>query len=328
MNTRQTGMLVAVAALWGASFLFIRIGAPAVGPIWLTGLRMALAGVVLLVYGMVTGYKPKLHGRSWQWLVIGALWAAPFTLTSFAELHITASLAAVLNAMTPLFAAVVAAVWLGERLPPRQLAGLPLGLAGVMVVVGWSPVPLSATVLLAAGASLLAAATCAVAGTFGGKAFAGVPSVAVATWQQCAGALLLLPVAPALSRHLPPFSTAAALAVTGLAVPCTALAFVLFFRLVGEIGATRALTVNFLVPIFGILWAALLLGEDVGWPIVAGLLLVFAGMALATGLWRQGSGGCPKPAVEGSRHENHSYAQGARRLLEGKESHDRARTGR
>jgi drug/metabolite transporter (DMT)-like permease len=287
VTARHLLMLASIAAAWGASFLFIRIAAPALGPTRLIEVRMAVAGLALLGYALVTRRRPSLEGRSWQWLVIGALWALPFVLIAVAELHLTASLAAVLNATTPLFSALVAAVWLRDRLTAAKSAGLLLGLLGVLVVVGWSPRALSLPVVWSAGASLLAAAVYGIAGAYGARAFAGVASLRVATGQLLAGALLLLPIVvisvPARTNR--PVTGTVVLAVAGLALPCTAWAFVWFFRLVAELGPTSALTVTFLVPAFGILWGAIFLGERVSWLLVAGLAIVLAGVTLVTG-WR------------------------------------------
>lgn len=291
VTARHLLMVASIAAAWGASFLFIRIAAPALGPTRLTEVRMALAGLTLLGYALATRRRPSLEGRSWQWLVIGALWALPFVLIAIAELHLTASLAAVLNATTPLFAALVAAVWLKDRLTAAKSAGLLLGLLGVVVVVGWSPFALSLPVVWSAGASLLAAAVYGIAGVFGARAFRGVASLRVATGQLLAGALLLLPTVfipiptPAPTPTNRPATGVVVLAAVGLALPCTAWAFVLFFRLVAELGPTSALTVTFLVPAFGILWGAVFLGEPIGWSLVGGLAIVLAGVTLVTG-WR------------------------------------------
>jgi drug/metabolite transporter (DMT)-like permease len=287
VTARHLLILTSIAAAWGASFLFIRIAAPALGPTRLIEVRMALAGLVLLGYALATRRRPSLAGRSWQWLVIGALWALPFVLIAIAELQLTASLAAVLNATTPLFAALAAAVWLRDRLTAAKSAGLLVGLLGVLVVVGWSPLAPSLPVVWSAGASLLAAAVYGIAGAYGARAFQGIASLQIATGQLLAGALLLLPTVlvsiPAPTNR--PVTAAVVLAAAGLALPCTAWAFVLFFRLVAELGPTSALTVTFLVPVFGIVWGAVFLGEPVSWSLVGGLAIVLAGITLVTG-WR------------------------------------------
>lgn len=285
MRPRHALILLIVAALWGASFLFIRIAAPVLGPVVLIDVRMALAGLALVLFGVGMRRRPSLHGRSREWLIVGALWALPFTLIAFAEVRLTASLAAILNATTPLFSALVGALWLGDRLDSRRTIGLGLGFLGVLIVVGWSPLELSPPVLVAAGASLLAAGVYALAGVYGARNFRGVPSLDLATGQQLAGALVLLPLLPLSAGRGEPAGGAVVLAVLALALVCTAAAFVLFFRLVAELGPTTALTITFLVPAFGMLWGSLFLGERVSWSLAGGLAVVLVGVALVTGAW-------------------------------------------
>jgi drug/metabolite transporter (DMT)-like permease len=191
----------------------------------------------------------------------------------------------VLNATTPVFAALLAAGWLGQRVTARTAAGLATGVVGVVLVVGWSPLDLSRAVLLSAGASLLAALLYAAGGLYSARAFAGVPGLTVAAGQQLAGAALLLPLLAAAPPG-GPVTADVALAVLALAVVSTALGFVLFFRLVAQLGPTSALTTTYLVPVFGVLWGALFLGEPVGWSLVAGLAVVLTSVGLIAGVPR------------------------------------------
>lgn len=236
-----------------------------------------------------------------RFLVLGALWAAPFVLIAIAELRLTASLASVLNATTPMFAALLAVGALGERLTPRKAVGLLVGVAGVVIVVGGSPLTLSGPVLLSAGASLLAAVLYAVGGIYTARAFRGVTGLTMAAGQQLAGGALLLPLL-AVAPPGGPLTAKVALAVIGLVVASTALGFVLFFRLLSEVGPTSALTTTYLVPVFGILWGALFLGEPLGWSLLAGLAVVLASIGLVAGVPRARLGTSaapptPTPAV-------------------------------
>jgi len=140
VTLRQLAMLLVLAALWGASFLFMRVAVPAFGPVALADVRVAIAGAALLVYALAIGARPALRARWRDYLLLGSINAAlPFALLSAAELEIEASLAAVLNAMAPLCGAIVAAIWLGERVTAGAKVGLVLGVAGVTLVVGLSP---------------------------------------------------------------------------------------------------------------------------------------------------------------------------------------------
>ncbi len=304
LTFRQFGALLTVAAVWGAAFLFIRVAVPVLGPIALVDARMGLAGLLLLAYAASRREAPR---RTWvgRFLVLGALWAAPFVLIAIAELRLTASLASVLNATTPLFAALLAIGALGERLTPRKAGGLLVGVAGVVIVVGWSPLTLSGPVLLSACASLLAAVLYAVGGIYSARTFRGVTGLTVATGQQLAGAALLLPLL-ALAPPGGPVTPKVGVAVLGLVVASTALGFVLFFRLLAEVGPTSALTTTYLVPVFGILWGALFLGESLGWSLLAGLAVVLASIGLVAGVPRPRLGTsavppAPTPAVSGRR---------------------------
>src|SRR5215216_3015887 len=158
MTPRQVAMLLALAALWGASFLFMRVGVPSFGPVVLADARVAIAGAALLVYALAIGGRPALRARWRDYLLLGAVNAAlPFSLLAAAELEIEASLAAVLNAMAPLCGALVAAVWLGQPVTRAAKAGLVLGVTGVALVVGLSPFTLDLAFVLAVFACLGAA---------------------------------------------------------------------------------------------------------------------------------------------------------------------------
>src|ERR671911_670818 len=174
MEARDLGALLLLGALWGASFLFIEIAVPALGPVLLVNLRVLLAAGALALCAVAVGSLPALRARWKEFLFLGGLnAAAPFTLIATSQLNLTASLAAILNSTTPLFGAVVAAVWIGEALTVRKAVGLLLGVAGVAVLVGLDPVPLSGVVLLAVGASLLAALRYAAGGGGGDPAAPG-----------------------------------------------------------------------------------------------------------------------------------------------------------
>jgi drug/metabolite transporter (DMT)-like permease len=283
MKPQDGGLLLLLGAIWGGSFLFIRVAAPALGPFLLVESRVALAALGMLPIFLLT--RARLHIRA-QWrsyLLLGLLNAAlPFLLISAAELRLTASLAAILNATTPLFAALVAAGWLKERLTLIKIFGLILGACGVAVIVGLSPLKLSGAIWLSAGASLLAALSYALAGTFTKLHLKGEPALNLSFVQQVAAALLVLPLA---WNHVPSRwpSPGVLWAVALLAILSTAMAYPLYFRLISRVGPTNALLVTFLVPLFGVLWGVIFLHEIVGWETIGGMAIVFASLALITG---------------------------------------------
>lgn len=278
--------LLAVAALWGGSFLFIRVAVPDLRPVALMEARVLLAGLALLGVVAVLRAVPDWRRDGRGYLVLGTLSAAvPFTLIAFAELRLTASLAAILNATTPLFALLLAAVRLREPLTGRRLTGVLLGVAGVAVLVGLGPLHLDAALFVAVAASLLAAVLYAVGGVYARTRFPSTRPITLATGQQLAAAAVLLP----LTLLLPPARTpspAVGAAVLALALGCTSLGFALFYRLVARLGPTGALSVTFLVPVFGVLWGALFLDEQVTASTGAGLLVVLTSVALVTDLPR------------------------------------------
>ncbi len=283
MSPADAVALLVLSALWGGSFLFIRVAAPAFGPIVLIEARVVLAGLVLLGWALLAGRLRSPRGHWRAFLVIGIFNSAlPFTLISAAELTLTASLAATLNATTPLFGAVVSALWLGEAVTVKKVLGLLLGFAGVVVLVGLGPLPLTAPVLLGVGASLVAALSYAASAVYTKGHTHGVPPLATSTYSQLGAALVLLPAVPFAVPAQPP--TAAALwSLLALSLACTAFAYLLYFRLIANLGPTRAMLVTYLSPAFGILWGALFLAEPLSVATFAGFGLILASVGLVAG---------------------------------------------
>src|SRR5215210_327799 len=290
MGARDLGALILLGALWGASFIFIRVAVPVLGPFVLMDLRVLLAAAALVLCALVVSRLPKLRSHWGQFLVLGFLNAAvPFTLIAASEINLRASMAAILNSTTPLFTAVVAAVWIGEALTPKRIVGLLLGIVGVALVVGWTPVALSPLVLLSIGASLAAALSYGFGGVYAKRAFSGLPPLGMSIGQQAAAGLLLLaPSAVSLPGETP--SSAVVISVLSLALLSTALAYLLYFRLITSVGPTSTLTVTFLVPVFGLLFGALFLGEPVGAGMLVGLGVILSSVALVTGIRLFGKG--------------------------------------
>jgi drug/metabolite transporter (DMT)-like permease len=283
MGARDLGALVVLAALWGASYMFIRVAVPAFGPFALMGLRVVLAASVLAVYAAVLARgMPKLRSCWKEFLIVGTTNSAiPFSLIAAAEIELTASLAAILNSTTALFAAAVAAVWIGEALTTKKVFGLVMGLVGVAVLVGWDPVPLSGIVLLSVGAMLAASFSYAVGGVYVKRTFAGVPPLAMAIGQQVGAAFLLLPLATlSLPEEAPPLP--AVLSALALTLLSTTVAYLLYFRLIENVGPTKTLTVTFLIPVFGLLFGVVLLGEPVGVGTLVGFGIILYSVALVT----------------------------------------------
>jgi drug/metabolite transporter (DMT)-like permease len=295
VTARQVAMLLGLAALWGASFLFIAIAVPAFGAIGLADARVLLATAVLALPAALRGALPHLRARPGAWFVLGTTNVAiPFALICFAQLTIPASLAAIVNATTPLWGVLVGAVALGQRVTGLTVVGLATGVAGVAMVVGLSPVEGGLDTVLAVSASAGAGLCYAVGSHFAKQNFTGEAPSTMAIGQLFTAGVVLLPLVLLVQpREVPTGGELAA--VAALAVGSTSLAYLLYFRLIDEVGVNSTLTVTYLVPVFGVLWATLFRDEHFTGGMIAGSALVLVGVALVT---RGGRGArAPVPAA-------------------------------
>ena len=277
--------LIMLGALWGGSFLFIRVAVPSFGPFLLVELRVGLAAAALFLYALAVGSMPKIRNRWRSFLVLGFLNAAvPFSLISAAEIHLTASLAAILNSTTVMFTAIVAAVWMGDALTARKLVGIVLGIVGVTVLVGWDPIPLNGVVLLSVAAMLVASLSYALGATYVKSSFSGIPPLGMAIGQLGAATALLLPSSVVSFPGEVP-SSAVTFSMLGLALLSTAAAYLIYFRLIENVGPTSTVTVTLLVPVFGLVFGVLLLDEPFGPGTLAGLGIILSSVVLTTGVF-------------------------------------------
>lgn len=278
--------LIILAAIWGASFLFMRIAVPALGPVWLIEWRVLLGALLLALAGR--WFRHSLAWRThWRhYLVLGLFNSAlPFVLFAWAAQTLTASLLSVVNATAPIWGAVIAWAWGREPLRGRVAAGLALGVAGVALLMGLDPAMLKPGSGWVLATVLLAPCCYAIASHYAKSTSNALLPYANAHGSMWAATLLLWPVLP-FAGHAPlPLAATPGVwgAVAGLGLLCTGLAYLMYFRLVAALGAASALTVTFLIPVFGILWGHLFLGEAVGWQTLAGALVVLTGTALVTG---------------------------------------------
>lgn len=279
MRPQDIARLLLLSTLWGGSFIFMRVAAPSLGAITTAGARVGIAGLALVLYVVATRQDTAWRTRWKQYVVIGFVNSAfPFVLYCWAETRITASMAAILNSTSPLFGAVIAAFWLRDALTVRKVAGMLVALCGVGLLVGWSP---SAVDPLAVAACLVASCCYGLAATYTKAKVKGAPPMGLAMGSQIAAFLFLAPLIPFALPHTAP-TTAAILCVVALAVVSTAAAYVLYFRLVIDIGPTKALTVTFLSPAFGVIWGAIFLGESITVLKAASAAVVLVGTALVT----------------------------------------------
>ena len=277
MRRADIERLIALAAIWSLSFVFIRVLVPALGPVGVATGRVLIAGVALVAWFAVTRVDADVRHRWRAYLFVGVLNSAlPFLLFAYAALHLPASYLVILNAVTPLFAAVASAVWLGERLTVVKLSGLVTGVAGVALVSRAGPLVPDAAFALAVAASLGAALCYALAGVWLKKRGSALRPVAIAGWSQLLAGLALLPIAVA--TPVPgPITAAVVINLLVLALVCSGVAYLLYYRLIADVGPTRAMTVTFLLPALGMLWGAMFLDETVTLPMVAGAALIVGG---------------------------------------------------
>lgn len=278
-----------LAAVWGASFLFMRVAAPEFGPFALIGLRSGLAALclwpLLLARGRATGWGPvRAHLR--ELTVVGVVNALiPFTLFAYAALSLTAGFTALINASTPLWTALVGVLWLKSGLSRAQWFGLSLGVLG-MVILTWGKVDFKPGGSgLAVVAGLVATLAYGISTHYTKRKLAAVSPLGVAAGSQTTGALMLLPLAVIYWPVVAP-SPKAWIAAILLAVLATAFALILYFRLIARVGGQKASTVTFLIPVFAIGWGAVLLDEGVTLPMLAGGAVVLLGTALTLGILR------------------------------------------
>lgn len=287
MTRRDSLDLLMLGALWGASFLFMRLGAAEFGPVALVFLRVAGAVLLLVPLLLLRGEAAAMR-RHWRAIAaVGVVNSVfPFLLFAAAALVLSTALMSVFNATASIWGALVAWLWLGDQLGRSRWLGLAIGVAGV-VGLSWGKAdfkPNDHGISAAAGvaACLLAAVLYGVGGNLSRKHLAGVPPMAVAAGSQLAATVALALPAwwwwPAVMPGPAAWGAAAALAVA-----CTGLAYVLYFRLIANAGVAHAMSVTFLIPAFALLWGWLLLGELPTGTMLAGCAVILLGTALATG---------------------------------------------
>jgi drug/metabolite transporter (DMT)-like permease len=285
MAGQDWGMLLGLALVFGSAFSFVKLALESYGPLTVALLRVALGALILAAVAVFRGRAlPRGAGIWLSLLVMGALNnAIPFGLICWGQTHIESGLTAILNATTPIFTVLAAHVAGQERLSPRRLAGVALGFLGVAVLIGPRSLSHLDPADLAEIAVLLAAVSYAGAGIWG-RRLSTLPIEVAAGGMLTGAALLLLPAALILEhpwRVLP--STASLGAIAALGALSTAVAYLLYFRLLRRVGPTNLLLVTFLLPVVALILGAAFLGERVEPRDLAGLLLILGGLAAIDG---------------------------------------------
>lgn len=287
MNKINALRLVILAAIWGSSFLFMKIGVPVFGPVTLIELRVGLAAVFLWCVFVWMKKRFLFWHYKKHFFIIGLFNSAlPFLLFAYAAQTLTASLLAILNSAAPIFGALMSAVWLRSRMSLSSLLGLCLGVCGVVVLVLGSVMVKNENWIWPLLAGIIAPACYGVASVYAKTAKVSVDAMENAHGSMWASTLLLLPIflfSPV--RQVPLLKDW--LALFALAILCTGIAYLIFFKLIEEVGVVGALSVTFLIPVFGVLWAYLFLDEVVGWFTLLGGAMVLLGTAFTNGVFDQ-----------------------------------------
>lgn len=284
MKVKDTLDLLLLSALWGASFLFMRIAVPEFGPVVLAELRVAIASLFLLPLILHRAKVGELTANWRKLAAVGTLNSAiPFILLPFSTLYLTGGFAAILNATSPLWAALIAWIWLAASLNVSRIAGFFIGFAGVVVLV-WDTASFDFS---GASQAIIAAIVASIFYGIGANAtrkyLQGISPLVIASGSLLGAAIVLLPGAVVL-WPTGPITIRAWLAIIAMGIVSTGFAYIIYFRLIANVGPASAITVTYLVPGFALFWGALVLHEAVTTSMIVGCAIIFAGTALATGL--------------------------------------------
>jgi len=289
MTPYEWGLLIALSVLWGGSFFFNAVVVKELPTLTIVVGRVALAAITLLSVMKVMGQRMPTQGNVWvAFFTMGFLNnVVPFSLIVWGQSHVASGVASILNATTPLFTVVIAHFLTSdEKMAGGRLLGTVIGFAGVAVMIGSDVVDGFSLDLLALLAILSAAVSYAFAGVFGRRfKTMGVSPMATATGQVAASSVMLVPVMLFVDQpwSLPMPGVAALGALLGVAVLSTALAYIIYFRILATAGATNLLLVTFLIPVSAILLGVGFLGEILLPRHVAGMVLIGTGMAAIDG---------------------------------------------
>ncbi len=294
MNLPDWLMLIALSVLWGGSFFFVGIAVTALPPLTIVLTRLSLAAVTLWIVVLLLGVPPPVTQRAWvSLLIMGVLNnVIPFSLIVWGQSYIESGLASIFNAMTPLFTVLVAgALLVDERISGAKMLGVMLGLSGAVVMLGTDALRGISTDVLAQLAVMGAAVSYGFSTVFGRRfRDLGLNPIAIAAGQVTMSALLLLPAALVFEKPwlLPMPELEVWVALVALAVFSTALAYILYFRVLASAGATNVSLVTFLVPVSAILLGTIFLNERLQFTHFIGMLLIALGLCAIDGrLWRR-----------------------------------------
>ncbi|WP_276307698.1 DMT family transporter [Alteromonas facilis] len=286
MNYISIGKLVLLGAIWGSSFLYMRAATPEFGVYALVEVRTVLATLFLLPFVLLAKQwrEAMVH---WKGIAIIGLvnTAIPFCLFNYSSLYLEAGYNSILNATAPMFGALIAFAWLSERLTKAAVIGLCIGFIGV-VQLSWAKLTLDNISFLPIATALMATFCYGIAASYMKRYMQGVKPLAVAAGSQFFASIFLLPFTLATWPEQAISSNAWWQAIA-LALLCTGVAYILYFDLIASIGPAKAITVAYLVPLFGVIWGAIFLSERLSLPVYIGGLCIIVGVALTNGFWER-----------------------------------------
>ncbi|MEZ8721900.1 DMT family transporter [Vibrio pomeroyi] len=275
--------LIMLAAIWGGSFLFMRIAANPLGPAVLIEARVLCAAITLLLVSFYLKRKLSFNAHAKHFFILGLFnTALPFLFFAYAAQTLNASTLAILNSTAPIWAAIIGAIWTKTALESKVLLGLGIGVTGVCVLVGWDAMNIGQEAIIPIFAAVMAAFSYGIASNYT-KTAPKIEAFNNAHGSMWAAVLIVLPFVFFIPMREAPDLTITT-SVILLGAVCTGLAYLLYFNLINELGAPSALSVTFLIPVFGILWGNLFLDEAIGINTVVGSILVITGTMLVTGL--------------------------------------------
>jgi len=281
--------LLLLASLWGASFIFMRIASPEFGPILLIAFRTLTASLLLLPILYITKNQRSFAGNKAKIFIVGMFnTCIPFVLFAYATLTLSGGLTSVLNATTPMFGAMVAYFWFQDKLSPSAALGLLIGFIGVYFLTldnmaTGNNEQEQHSMLLPTLAALVASLCYGISANFTKRFLTGVSAITLATGSQVSASIILIP----LSLWYIPTQMPSNIAITSvviLGLLCTGVAYIIFFHLIANLGPNKAISVTYLIPVFGLLWGYIFLNEQTSTNMLLGCGFILVGVALATGL--------------------------------------------
>ncbi len=277
MKTSSIIRLLTLAAIWGGSFIFLRILAPVLGPILTTNLRVLIAGIVLTIYFIAIKHDSEWRKNWKHYFIVGIVnTAIPFSLFAYGALYLPASYEVILNSTAPLFGVIFAWLWLKEQMNLQRLIGILAAGFGVAFVVNVGSAHYDVNFFKAVGACLLASSCYAIAGIYIKKYATHVRPMSFASCCQLVAGIALIPLSLSQPIHIE-LNTFIILNVLGISLLCSGVAYLLYYQLLADEGPGKALTVTFLMPVFGMLWGALFLGETITAPMIIGTVFILGG---------------------------------------------------